>query len=231
MTLDDEATAPERTCIVTRKVMEPHELIRFVASPDGSVVPDLRRKLPGRGAWVGARRETVALAVRRNAFARALKREGLKAAPDLPDLVERLMATEAVQAFALANKAGRVITGFEKVEAAILSGGALALLHAREAAADGRRKLGQAVRRRAAAAEDAPIAALSPLTGAEMEMALGRHHVIHAALAHGSVGSACLSRCRALIAYRGDDAGGTDEPATLHELDETLDGGASQEDI
>lgn len=229
MNIEDDATAPERTCIVTRKVMEPHELIRFVAGPDGSVVPDLRRKLPGRGAWVGARRETVALAVRRNAFARALKREGLKAAPDLPDLVERLMAVEAVQAFALANKAGRVVTGFGQVEAAILSGGALALLHAREAAADGRRKLGQAVRRRAAAGSS-PIAALSPLTGAEMEMALGRHHVIHAALAPGSVSLACLSRCRALIAYRGDDAGGTDEPASLHEQDEAL-GGSSPHDI
>ena len=226
---EDEDAFPERTCIATRTVREPHELIRFVAGPDGSVVPDLKRKLPGRGAWVSARREAVALAVRRGAFARALKREGLRAAPDLPDLVERLLAADAVQSLSLANKAGRVVTGFEKVEAAILSGGALAVLHAREAAPDGRRKLGQAARRRAAG-ETEPIAALSPLSGAEMEMALGRHHVVHAALAPGSVSLACLSRCRALIAYRGGDAGEADHDSPEHDENAQHGSGTSPQD-
>ncbi|MEP4104459.1 MAG: DUF448 domain-containing protein, partial [Nitratireductor sp.] len=41
----------ERTCIVTRRTVEPEDLIRFVAGPDMSVVPDLKRNLPGRGCW------------------------------------------------------------------------------------------------------------------------------------------------------------------------------------
>ena len=42
---------PERSCVVTRTVKAPDDLIRFVAGPDGMLVPDLRRKLPGRGVW------------------------------------------------------------------------------------------------------------------------------------------------------------------------------------
>ncbi|MDR6188094.1 putative RNA-binding protein YlxR (DUF448 family) [Agrobacterium pusense] len=44
-----------RMCIVTRQSGSPDELIRFVAGPDGDVVPDLKRQLPGRGCWVNTR--------------------------------------------------------------------------------------------------------------------------------------------------------------------------------
>ncbi len=36
-------------CAVTRQVAPTDDLIRFVLSPTGEVVPDLKRKLPGRG--------------------------------------------------------------------------------------------------------------------------------------------------------------------------------------
>src|SRR5436309_111199 len=63
--------AAERTCIVTRAVKPVDELIRFVVAPDGAVVADLKRRLPGRGVWVTAQRETVSEAVKRKAFGRA----------------------------------------------------------------------------------------------------------------------------------------------------------------
>ena len=44
-----------RMCAVTREVRPIDELIRFVVAPEGEVVPDLKRKLPGRGLWVSAR--------------------------------------------------------------------------------------------------------------------------------------------------------------------------------
>src|ERR1700710_90886 len=68
--LPDE-TGPERTCIVTREKRSKDGLIRFVVSPDRQVVPDIRAKLPGRGAWVLADAATVAMAVKRKAFSRA----------------------------------------------------------------------------------------------------------------------------------------------------------------
>ena len=52
-----------RMCIVTRESGDPDALIRFVAGPDGSVVPDLKRQLPGRGCWVKAERALVDKAV------------------------------------------------------------------------------------------------------------------------------------------------------------------------
>jgi len=81
----------ERTCIVRRKSAEPDELIRFVAGPDSSVVPDLKRNLPGRGCWVTADRKHVELAVARKLFARALKAE-VTVSPQLAETVDALMA-------------------------------------------------------------------------------------------------------------------------------------------
>src|SRR5689334_22217320 len=93
---DDEETGPERTCVATRRVRPLDELIRFVAAPDGTVVPDIRRRLPGRGVWVTASRAAVEQAVKRNAFARGLKAQ-VSAPADLPGQVERLLIEAARQ--------------------------------------------------------------------------------------------------------------------------------------
>lgn len=143
----------ERTCVVTRASGPAAGLIRFVRAPDGTVVPDIRGKLPGRGVWVSGRRETVAEAVRRRLFARGFKAEAT-AADDLPDLVDRLLMEAALGSLGMARKAGRVVTGFGKVTSAIGRGQAVAVIHALEAAEDGRRKVAQVMRRRARAEAD-----------------------------------------------------------------------------
>lgn len=198
-----------RTCIATRTVRPADELLRFVLSPEGRVVPDLKACLPGRGVWVGASAEAVAQAVARRAFARSFKREA-QAAADLPAQVDALLLDRAREALALANKAGGVVTGFAKVEAA-LAGRPLALVHAADAAADGVEKLDR--RYRAAAGEDAVI--LRVFTGAEMDLALGRSNVVHAALDRGPAARACLNRIRMLLRYRagGLSASGDDRRA------------------
>ena len=94
------------------------DLIRFVVAPDGSVVPDLKRRLPGRGVWVTATRHALAEAVTRKVFARGFKRD-VRVAPDLVDVTERLLERAALDALAIAHKAGRVAAGFAKVEAAL----------------------------------------------------------------------------------------------------------------
>ena len=136
---------PQRTCIVTRVVQPPEAMIRFVRGPDGAVVPDLRAKLPGRGAWISAKRDAVATAVRKNLFARAFKGPA-QAGPDLPDRIVTGLREDLRQAIAMANKAGCVVAGFSKVEAAIGGQpGAVALIHAAEASPDGRRKIAAAL--------------------------------------------------------------------------------------
>lgn len=195
---------PRRTCIATRAVRPPEELIRFVLAPSGEVVPDLRSKLPGRGAWVTATREAVTSAVARRLFSRSFRREA-KAPPELPDAIEALLVADLRQALALANKAGVVITGFHKVESALEAGEAIALIHAAEAAEDGRRKLLQALRRRFGdQASTIPI--VESLSGSDLDLALGRSHVIHAALVAGAGGKGFLERWRRLCVYRGSIA-------------------------
>ncbi|MEF2073804.1 RNA-binding protein [Consotaella aegiceratis] len=198
-----------RMCIVSRERYPAEALIRFVAGPDGAVVPDLKRRLPGRGAHVEARREAVDLAVKRKLFGRALKAE-VKASPTLGAEVDDLLRRGVAGSLGLARKAGQLVTGAAKVDAAIRSGKARAVLHASDAAPDGIRKMEAA--RRAAASSGGAIPAFRVLTSDEMGLALGGDNVIHAAVLAGDAGAALLRRLEALSNYRGerpaDETGG-----------------------
>jgi predicted RNA-binding protein YlxR (DUF448 family) len=198
-----------RMCAVTRQVAPVDDLIRFVVSPAGEVVVDLKRKLPGRGLWVSLSHARVAEAARRNVFARGFKRE-VRVSKTLADDVDQLMVRGLIDALAMAAKAGQVVAGFAKVEAAIAAGQAVALIHARDGAADGIRKLNarwSAVRpENPADSVDFPI--LDVLSTDELDLALGRANVVHAALLAGPASKTFLARCRALIRFRTMDSGG-----------------------
>ncbi|NIJ42177.1 hypothetical protein FHS78_002470 [Parvibaculum indicum] len=176
--------APERRCIVTGETRSKSELIRFVAGPDGEVVPDLAGRLPGRGLWVSVSREALEKAVKRGLFAKAARMR-LEVTPDLADRVEDLLARRAGEALGLAKKAGALVAGFEKVMATITDGDAACLIEARDGAEDGRRKLEQRARMAVEAGiyDDVPV--FAPLWAHEMSLALGRANVIHAALFQG----------------------------------------------
>ena len=217
---------PERSCVVTRAVKAPEDLIRFVAGPDGVVVPDLRRKLPGRGVWTSLSARIVGEAIKRKAFDRGLKMKVIVPA-DLPDMIDRLMARDALQALAMANKAGLVQSGFSKVEALAGSGRCAAVIEASDGAEDGRRKVSQALHRAELARESEglkprKIPVISFFAATDLELALGRPHVIHAALAPGPAAEAFLSRWRRLVRYRTDDAGDAG-PEDTSDPDETND--------
>jgi uncharacterized protein len=187
-----------RRCIVTRTVGPPDGMIRFVMAPDGTMVPDLKRRLPGRGAWVTAQRATVAEAVRRGAFARALRRP-VQAAADLADQVADRLRETALGALGLERRAGRLAVGFGEVDALLRRGGARLVLHAAEAAADGMRKIDQA----AHAGGDRPEICRA-FTAAELGLALGGGNVIHAALERGRGSDAAARRCLAYELYLAD---------------------------
>ena len=165
--------APERRCIATGETRPKAELIRFVAGPDGEVVPDLAGRLPGRGLWVTANREAIEKAVKKGLFAKAARMR-LDVAPDLADRVEELLARRAGEALGLAKKAGALVSGFEKVMAALTEGDLACLVEARDGAADGRRKLEQRLRMAVEAGiyEDVPV--FAPLWAYEMSLAFWR---------------------------------------------------------
>jgi predicted RNA-binding protein YlxR (DUF448 family) len=197
-----KAAGTERLCVVARVAKPVDDLLRFVAGPDGTLAPDIKRKLPGRGVWVTASRRALETAVRRGAFARSLK-ESIRIPADLPDLVDRLLARAALDALAIANKAGRVVAGFERVGSALKADRLAALIHATDASPDGVRKL-------AGAQTGAPVPLVRTFTASQLGLALGRPNVIHAALLGGREGDSFLARWRTLERYRANDDG--DEP-------------------
>src|SRR4030081_3726184 len=113
--------APSRRRADKREVRPIDELIRFVVSPQGGVIPDLKRKLPGRGLWVSASHRAVAEAVRRNQFNKGFKRD-VRVAPTLVADTEALLVRSAIEALAMAAKAGQVVSGFSKVQGALEQG-------------------------------------------------------------------------------------------------------------
>ena len=201
---DDEET-PMRLCAVTRRASDPALLLRFVAAPDGTIVPDLAGKLPGRGVWLGATRTIVLQAVRQKAFARSLKRE-VKADESLADLVGNLMLRRVCESLAMANKAGLALSGFSKIDRALDRGKVFALLHASDGAEDGIRKLDQKfvhVLREAGVPEaDRGQRSVRFLTCEELSLAIGRTNVVHAGLLSGGASGTFLSHSERLLRYR-----------------------------
>ncbi|MEW6016859.1 MAG: RNA-binding protein [Pseudomonadota bacterium] len=188
--------ARERRDVVSGEVRPEETLIRFVVGPDGVVVPDLARKLPGRGVWVAADRDSVQAAAKKGGFARSAKTRA-SAPPDLADQVERLLARRVLDGLGLARRGGQLISGFEKVSAALASGQAAWLIEASDGAADGRRKIFAAARR-----APRPVECLGVFTSAELGLALGLENVIHTAFLAGRSADRWATDVRRLGGFR-----------------------------
>ena len=173
---------PERMCIVTREVKEPGELIRFVADPEGKIVPDLRCVLPGRGVWVTATAAMVAQARSAKLFARGLKAK-VEADPDLEAKIVHLLRKQALSSLSLANKAGLVVAGHDKVDETVAAARARLLIEASDGAPNGIERM----RRKAQGLRPQGLDVISCFTSAELGLALGRTNVIHAAVAEGGL--------------------------------------------
>jgi predicted RNA-binding protein YlxR (DUF448 family) len=186
----------ERRDIVSGQVMEEDRLIRFVAGPDGAVVPDLARKLPGRGLWVAADRSSVEAAAKKNAFSRSAKTK-LSVPPDLAGQVEGLLYRRVLVGLGLARRGGDLISGFEKASAAVSAGRARWLIEASDGAPDGRRKLLAAVRR-----SPSPPEILGLYSAEELGLALGLENVIHTAFLAGRAAERWTLDVRRLSGFR-----------------------------
>jgi uncharacterized protein len=199
----------ERLCVATRTVRPVDDLIRFVVGPDGEAVPDLKRKLPGRGVWVTATQDALREAIKRKVFARGFKRD-VRLPADLVGRTALLLEQAVLDALAIAGKGGQVVTGFAKVENALTRETVKALVHAAEAAPDGVRKLDAALRR--SERSDA-VVVTRILTSAQLDLALGRPNVVHAALLAGPSTDTLLARLQRLERFRTDDLAQTGRKA------------------
>jgi predicted RNA-binding protein YlxR (DUF448 family) len=194
------APGTERTCALTRQVMPVTDMIRFVAGPAGEVVPDVKRKLPGRGLWITGTQAALAEAMKRNVFRRGFKRD-LRIPGDLAAQTGRLLERAALDALAIAGKAGQIVTGAAKVEAALGENRIAAVLHASDAAADGKRKIAAAMQRNDPE-KSREIAIVETFTGEQLDLALNRPNVVHAALLAGPGGGTFLARVKRLERFR-----------------------------
>ncbi|AUH33646.1 RNA-binding protein [Paracoccus tegillarcae] len=198
----DRDAPGERRCIVTGEVQPKRGLVRFVAGPDGVIVPDLAEKLPGRGVWVSADRAAIEKAAQKGLFARGLKAP-VKAPENLADQVEDGLARRVVELVSLSRKAGDTVGGFEKVKAALAAGRVKVLLQASDGSDRGKGKLWT------------PEGArwFGCLTASELGLSFGRDHVIHGALAPGGLTDRIIidaSRLTGLREHDGGSAAGKD---------------------
>ncbi len=196
---EEEALASPtlRRCIVTRQALEKPAMIRFVLDPEGRVVPDLKEKLPGRGLWVTADRESLAQAAAKNAFAKAA-RQSAKVPADLVERVAELAKREVAELIGLARKSGQLRAGFEKVQIALQAGRVRVLIAASDGAEDGRGKLARLAASVASVPGRSGVEIVAPLTAAELAQALGRDHAVHAAIAESGIAERIIIACRRL---------------------------------
>lgn len=188
---------PERRCIVTGETGPKAGLIRFVVGPNEVIVPDVLHKLPGRGIWVAADRVVLEKAVAKRLFARGAKR-AVTLPDDLLDQLEAALARRVIDGISLARKAGRAVTGFEKVKGWLVSGEAMALIQASDGSERGKSKL------RPPAGRDTLIDCLS---SDELGLAFGREFVIHGALAAGGLAQRVVEDAAKLSGVRKTEGG------------------------
>lgn len=192
---DDDGRA--RKCIVTGEVRSEAQLIRFVVSPDGEVVPDVAVKLPGRGIWLSADRKSLETAIAKNAFSKAAK-AAVKPAANIADTVVRQLVVRMQGDLGIARKAGNIVMGFDSVMRAFDTKQPPKLLvEAADGADDGHRKLVGAARSRGL-----DFAVIAALTIEEMSLALGRGNVIHAALKPGPLAERLIVDAGRLSGFR-----------------------------
>ena len=208
---DERGGGAERSCILSRRVAPRDALIRLALSPDGELLPDVRAKAPGRGAWIGVDRSTLEEAQAkgrlRGALARAFKGAPARVPHDLGERIETALRQAALDRLGLEARAGTLLTGSEKIDVACRKGEVRLLLHAADASEDGNRKLDQAWRVGGGAGDGAGQGLVIPAERAILSLALGRQNVVHIALIDRGAAARvrhALDRWRAFI---GPDSG------------------------
>ena len=202
------ADARERRDIVSGEVMPENRIIRFAFAPDGSVVPDVAAKLPGRGAWVAATRAAVNTAVEKKLFGRAAK-ANVTADSDLAARTEAALLARMIGDLGLARRSGGLVLGFDNVLRQLEGPKPpKALIEALDGSKDGKRKLYAAAHRLEL---DCPV--IETLTSAELGLALGRENVIHAAVQPGGLANRLTLDAERLSGFRKAPLSGRNESA------------------
>ncbi len=204
----------ERRCILANESGPRDTLVRLAISPDGAVLPDPLAKAPGRGAWLGVTRAELETAIAkgklRGALARAFKGAPLNVPDDLPDRIEAALTRTLLDRLGIEMRAGNVLLGSDRIAEHARGGAVSLLLHARDASADGSRKLDQAWRVGREAEGSGEMGTTLPLDRAALSVALGRDNVVHLALADDGAAARVTQILARLLHFQGDKPGDND---------------------
>jgi uncharacterized protein len=202
-----EAHVPERTCILSRRTAPKEELIRLALSPEGEVLPDVRARAPGRGAWIGVGRTELDAANAKGklkaALQRAFKTNDVTVPADLGERTERALRQAVLDRLGMEARAGNLINGSDKIEAAARAGKVHLLFHALDAGEDGRKRMDQAWRVGGGEARGMIV----PEERTILSMALGRENVVHVALTDPAAASRVRHALERWLAFTGSDQG------------------------
>ncbi|MEO6199230.1 MAG: DUF448 domain-containing protein [Sphingomicrobium sp.] len=186
-------SGPERTCILTRAKGSRDTLIRLALSPDGEVAPDVRARAPGRGAWIAVGRaaldEANAKGKLKAALQRAFKQQTVEIPADLGARTEAALRQATLDRLGMEARAGNLVTGGERIEAAARAGKVSLMIHAADAGDDGSRRLDQALRVGGSANGAKPAGVHFPEGRTILSVALGRENVVHLALTDAAAAS------------------------------------------
>lgn len=187
----NRTSEPERRCIATGASAPKDALVRFVVGPDGTIVPDLAERLPGRGIWVAADRAAIDRAVSGKLFARAAKAK-VVADEALAERVADLLAKRCQDLVGLAKRSDQLVVGYERVLEAMAEGLASVVIIASDA---GRGR--DTVRREAG---KTPV--VDCLTAAELSEGAGKGAVSFLALKRGGIAASLLRENERLTGFR-----------------------------
>ena len=188
VTLEKEPHVAERTCILTRRKGTKEELIRLALGPDGVVAPDPRARAPGRGAWIGVARAEL---------------DAANAPADLGERIAQALRQTVLDRLGMEARAGNVVNGTERVEAAARAGKVHLLIHAADAGEDGCRSLDQAWR----VGNGGPRGVIFPEPRTILSLALGRENVVHVALTDPAAASRVRHALARWRAFTGPERG------------------------
>lgn len=200
----------DRSCILTRQPGDRGQLLRFAASHNNELIPDINNKLPGRGCWLTATRQAVISAMKLGSFNKSFKKEML-IDPNLPDLIDALLKKSILGSLALARKSGAIVHGSTKVINHIKTGKVLAVLHNIDAAEDGKRKIEQAIFARQRLYELEKIHIFSLFTNDEVQIVFGRGNITHIAILNDNKTRGLINRINRLHYYRTGQVGHAQE--------------------
>ncbi len=174
----------ERKDIASGDIMNPARMVRLAFSQDGEVVADVFAKIPGRGAWIAANRDAVEKAIKTKAFNHAAKRN-ITVPNTFANIIEQQLSRKVLGLIGMANRAGELESGFDKVRSVAHAGKLAFRIEASDGAEDGRSKIRVISKAIAHELQHPPPCVIGCYNSTQLGNIIGREHMVHLALRKG----------------------------------------------